>query len=116
MVKVPPLGLFTTLSCATGGVHDIDPESVAVSPLSAVALAAGLGWEVLADGEVVAVLGTVMVTDACGAIIPSLQLILFSVYGHLPCELAFPARGSSDLVGRASLNRTLVAEALPTIA
>src|SRR5437764_600144 len=107
MVKVPPLGLFTTLSSAAGGVHDIDPESVAVSPLSAVELAAGLGWEVQAVVGVLAGLDTVTVTDSCGAIVPRLHTL--SLHDALPisCEVVLEVQVRPPLVGRASLNRTL---------
>src|SRR5207248_1882124 len=45
MVNVPPLGDLMTFNCAGGGVQESEPESVAVSPPSAVASAFGFGCD-----------------------------------------------------------------------
>src|SRR6516165_395049 len=39
ILNVPPFGVLTTFNCAGGGVQVSEPESVAVSPPSAVTLA-----------------------------------------------------------------------------
>ena len=84
MVKVPFLGVFTTLSCAGGGVQESDPLSVAVRPPSAVALAAGLGCAWQAAVGVVAGLVTVIVAEAPAAMLPREQLSVLLTMVQLP--------------------------------
>src|SRR5205809_13635 len=74
MVKVPPLGDFTTLSCAGGGVQVSEPLSCAEAALSALAMAAGLGCDWQAPVGVGVGLETVTVTGAPTAMSPSEQL------------------------------------------
>src|SRR5438309_1824328 len=120
MVKVPPLGLFTTLSCATGGVQDSDPDAEAVNPSAAVAFAAGLDWDWQAPAGVVAGLETTIVTEACGAIVPRLQLkllLLTPLIVQVPAGVAVAvAHVMPPAVGSVSVNWTLVADWLPSAA
>src|SRR5437870_7093869 len=85
-----------------------DPLSVAESPPSAVALAAGLGcgWQALFG--VVAGLETVIVTEPCAAMAPSEQFSVLLVIEQLPCVVEPRSRVRPPLVGRASVNITLV--------
>ena len=87
-VNVPFFGVFTTASCAGGGVQLSDPESCACNPPSAVASVIGLGWDWQAATGVVLVLVTVTMTELWGAIVPKLQfrLLLFvPESAQLPC-------------------------------
>src|SRR5437660_88509 len=112
MVKVPPLGDFTTLSCAAGGVQVSDPLSVALRPPSAVAFAAGFGCDWQAPTSVVAGVATVTVTEPCAGIVPSEQFSTLLVIEQEPWLAEAEVQLRPPLVGRASLNDTLVADAL----
>ena len=83
-----------------------EPLSCALSPPSAVAMAAGLGCDWQAAAGVVAVLSTVTVAEPWGGIVPKLQLKLLPTIGfiHVPCVGVALCHTKPPLPGRASVN------------
>ena len=92
-----------------------EPESVAVSPESAVAFAAGLGCDWHAEAGVVAGLDTVTVTELAAASEGHEQLSTLLAIEQL-LDGVTEAHVSPPLVGRTSLRLTLVAAAAPALA
>lgn len=110
--KLPLSGVFTTFSCgAAGGVQVMEPESRAVRPLSAVAMAAGFGCGWHAASGVVAGLDTVTVTDPPAGMVPSMQFSTLPLNEQLAGVTDVQVR--PPLIGRVSVSLTLVAGAVP---
>src|SRR5579872_1728883 len=93
--SVPPFGLFTTVSCGAH-VQVREPQSLAVRPPSAVAVAPGtiggpgcpLGCDMHAVIGVVAGVNTVTMTAAPGASVPRLHCsTLAGLIVQVPCPI-----------------------------
>src|SRR5438874_1100334 len=108
MGNVPPLGDLTTLSCAGGGVQESEPLSVAVSPPSAVASAFGLGCDWQAPTGVVESVDTLIVTEACAAMLSSEQVSTLLAMEQVPWLAVAVVQVSPPLPGRASVNFTFM--------